>query len=591
MSNELQDIVLGNRYNLIEKIGEGGMALVYKAKDQLLNRFVAVKILRPEFTADEEFIKKFKRESLAAASLSHPNVVGIYDVGDQEGIYYIVMEYVNGKTLKEYIKEIGKLNYREALNITNQIANALDHAHKNGVIHRDIKPHNILVTEDKMIKVTDFGIARASNSSTIANTGSVMGSVHYFSPEQARGGYSDHRTDIYSLGVVLYEMLTGSLPYDAESPVTIALKHIQEDFVQPTIMDNTIPAGINDIVVKAMEKDMNDRYQTIKELIDDIEIARINPYQKIVHKENVSQLTQIIPVEQIDEAINKSNKTNKENKKKKSKKIIIITVSILVFCIALISAAIYGYNKFFLVKDTTIPQIIGMTVDEGKAAITNDKLVFVKGPDQNSDQPKGQITKVSPEVGDVVKVGSTVTVTVSSGQEQVKVPDLTNKSIDEAKFALSQYNLSIGNKNTANSDLFTKGKIISQNPPADSSVSKGSSVEVTISDGPLIKLVTVPELTGKTKDQAISALKALKLGIGNITYEQNSNYGNNIVTAVGIPAGKQVTEGTPIDLIINNVDTNSTNNTNNTDNTNNTNSNDPNSTDNTDSNSSLPPTN
>lgn len=547
MNDNLQDIVLGNRYNLIEKIGEGGMALVYKAKCQLLNRFVAVKILRQEFTKDEEFIKRFKRESLAAASLSHPNVVGIYDVGEQEGIYYIVMEYVSGKTLKEYIKENEKLNYREVLNISTQIANALDHAHKNGVIHRDIKPHNILVTEDNIIKVTDFGIARASNSSTIANTGSIMGSVHYFSPEQARGGYSDHRTDIYSLGVVIYEMLTGSLPYDADSPVTVALKHIQEDFVQPTIIDNTIPEAVNDIVVKAMEKDMANRYQTIRELIDDIEIARINPYQKIIHVEKTSQLTQIIHSEEIDEALNKYNKTKM---KKKGIKVLIILVSIIILALVLFTAGIYGYNKYFLVKDVTVPQITGLSEDTGKQVITDDKLLFREGDKVFSDKPINEILRVSPEEGTVVKVGATITATISAGKEQVEVPDLTNKSIGDVESILSQARLKKGVTTTQNSDIVPKDFIISQDPGINKTVSVWSKIKLVISDGPLIKTTIVPELTGKTEDEAKNALKAANLTLGKITYEQNSNFIGGVVTGVSEGVGSTVDEGTVIDLTI-----------------------------------------
>lgn len=557
MGNDLQDVVLGNRYNLIEKIGEGGMALVYKARCQLLNRFVAVKILRPEFTSDEEFIKKFRRESLAAASLSHPNIVGIYDVGEQEGIYYIVMEYISGKTLKEYIKENEKINYREAINIANQIANALEHAHKNGVIHRDIKPHNILVTEDKIIKVTDFGIARASNSGTIANTGSVMGSVHYFSPEQARGGYTDHRTDIYSLGVVMYEMLTGSLPYDAESPVTVALKHIQEDFVVPTMMDSSIPEAINDIVVRSMEKDMGNRYQNIKEFIDDIEIARNNPYQKILRKESVSQMTQAIPSEEIDEALNNYNKANKSGKTKKRKKIAIILCASLLLIATLFGAAIIGYKKYFIIKDVTVPQIIGMQVADGKRTIEDLKLVFNAGVNQPNDKPNGEIIKVSPSEGMSVKEGSTISVTVSSGPEKISVPDIKNKNITDAETLLTAAKLIIGTVEHINSDSVSKDLIVSQDPAANEDASIGGAVNVFISDGPFIKTAVVPQLNGKTEAEAIAAIKAAKLKVGKITYDPNPNIIDDVVTGIGVVEGSEVPEGTAIDFTVNSTDPNS----------------------------------
>jgi serine/threonine-protein kinase len=310
--NNLTGKVLGNRYILLEKIGEGGMALVYKARCQLLNRYVAVKILKSEFTTDDEFIKKFKRESLAAASLSHPNIVGIYDVGEQDGIYYIVMEYIQGQTLKDYIKKMPRLSYEEALKIIYQIALALDHAHRNGVVHRDIKPHNILITDEKIVKVTDFGIARAASSVTMTNTGTVMGSVHYFSPEQARGGFVDLRTDIYSLGVVMYELLTGALPYDAESPVTVALKHIQDSPVEPLHVDSSIPRAVNDIVLEAMEKDMTMRYQTVREMIDDINEALNNPEKELRHHDISNDTTRVIPVGEINEALEKDKTVKKK---------------------------------------------------------------------------------------------------------------------------------------------------------------------------------------------------------------------------------------------------------------------------------------
>lgn len=246
--------ILGKRYEIIEKIGGGGMAIVYKAKCNLLNRFVAVKVLRPEFINDKDLLGKFRKESQAAASLSHPNIVNVYDVGEEDDVYYIVMEYVNGRTLKELIKEKGKLSKEEILDFTRQIALALKHAHSNHIVHRDIKPHNILVTEDNRAKVTDFGIALAATSSTITNTGSIIGSVHYFSPEQARGGYTDEKSDLYSLGIVMYEMATGRLPFEGDAPITVALKHIQENPEPPSKYNPSISKGLESIIVKLMQK-------------------------------------------------------------------------------------------------------------------------------------------------------------------------------------------------------------------------------------------------------------------------------------------------------------------------------------------------
>ena len=262
---------LGNRYEILEKIGVGGMATVYKARCKLLNRNVAIKVLKDEFANDAEFIKRFQIEAQAAASLSHPNIVSIYDVGNEDNMHYIVMELIEGETLKDIITRKGKLDWREAVDIAAQIAAGLAKAHANHIIHRDIKPHNIIITKDGVAKVTDFGIAKAVSNSTINAFGSTIGSVHYFSPEHARGGYTDEKSDIYSLGVVLYEMVTGKLPFDGDTPVSVALKHIQETPKEPIEINKDIPIGVNNIIMKAMAKDISERYQSAGEMQKDLE--------------------------------------------------------------------------------------------------------------------------------------------------------------------------------------------------------------------------------------------------------------------------------------------------------------------------------
>ncbi|GFR35067.1 Stk1 family PASTA domain-containing Ser/Thr kinase [Thermobrachium celere] len=397
---------LGGRYLVIEQIGEGGMATVYKAKDQLLNRYVAVKILKHEFTQDDEFIKKFKRESIAAASLTHPNIVSIFDVGEQDNIYYIVMEYIHGQTLKDFIKKNGKLGYKRVLDITLQIAMALEHAHKNGVVHRDIKPHNIVITEEGTIKVTDFGIARASTVSTVTNTNKVLGSVHYLSPEQAKGGFSDHRTDIYSLGVVMYEMLTGKLPFDAESPISVAIKHIQDDFVEPIQIDSSIPKSVNDIVKKALEKDMFKRYQSAKQLIDDLNKVKENP-DTLIDNFDETQSTRIIDVKDVDKALKKKSK-------RRFVKPIFITLSLFVLAFLIY----YLYNNYFTVKDVEVPNLIGLTETEARAKLEPLKLKLEVEGKEYSDKPEGSIVKMYPEDGIKVKEGSTIRVKLSAGQKR-----------------------------------------------------------------------------------------------------------------------------------------------------------------------------
>ena len=258
--------MLNNRYEVLEKVGNGGMATVYKAKCHILNRYVAIKILKDEFTTDSEFIKKFNTEAQSAAGLNHPNIVSVFDVCNEDNLYYIVMELIQGKTLKEIIVEDGRLSWKWSVNIAIQIASALEAAHKNNIIHRDIKPHNIIITEDGIAKVTDFGIAKAVSNTTITAFGTTIGSVHYFSPEHARGGYTDAKSDLYSLGIVMYEMLTGRVPFDADTPVSVALKQVQEEPVDPMRYNDTIPVSVNRIILKAMQKDPNLRYQNASEM-------------------------------------------------------------------------------------------------------------------------------------------------------------------------------------------------------------------------------------------------------------------------------------------------------------------------------------
>lgn len=540
--------ILGNRYILLEKVGEGGMALVYKARCQLLNRYVAVKILRPEYTMDEEFVRKFKRESLAAASLSHPNIVSVYDVGEQDGIYYIVMEFIQGQTLKEYIKKSVKINYNETLNIIYQICLALEHAHKNGIVHRDIKPHNILITEDKMIKVTDFGIARASSSITMTNTNNVMGSVHYFSPEQARGGYSDHRTDIYSLGVVMYEMLTGSLPYDAESPITVALKHIQDSVKEPQLTDPSIPKAVNDIVVKCMEKDMTKRYQSARELINDIQKAQSNPNMSLYDTKVDEQSTRIIPIE----AINKANEKS-INSKKRGKMAAAVIIGILTTAV-IIAAIAWGYNKYFIVKDVKVPEIIGQTEEAAKAILEKNKLIMEIGGNTSSDKPEGQIFKVIPEEGSTVKENSTIRVFISTGQKKAIVPDLKNFDIMTAESLLSKNGLKRGKIDRVNSSDVQKDLIIEQTPAKDTEVTEGTPVDIVISDGPEVKLVPVPVLFGETLDNAKKKLKDANLDIGDVTTGSDSKYVDGVVISQGVQSGTQVKQGSKINITINKLE-------------------------------------
>ena len=316
----LEGKIIGNRYEILEKIGNGGMATVYKAKCHVLNRYVAIKVLRDEFTTDEEFIKRFNTEAQSAASLTHPNIVSIYDVGNEGNLYYIVMELIQGKTLKEIIQEDGALPWKWSVNIAIQICSALEVAHKNNIIHRDIKPHNIIITEDGIAKVTDFGIAKAVSNSTITAFGTTIGSVHYFSPEHARGGYTDAKSDLYSLGIVMYEMLTGRVPFDADTPVSVALKHMPEKPVEPMKLNPSIPFEVNQVIMKAMQKEANLRYQSATEMLNDLERSLKNPDGHFVEEKNLdSGLTQRIPTINTERLENNNSRVSKSNNNAKIK--------------------------------------------------------------------------------------------------------------------------------------------------------------------------------------------------------------------------------------------------------------------------------
>lgn len=549
--NNLSGKILGNRYILLEKIGEGGMALVYKARCQLLNRYVAIKILRPEFTADEEFVKKFKRESMASGSLSHPNIVGIYDVGEEDGIYYIVMEYIHGQTLKEYIRAKGKLDPMEAINIAKQISYALEHAHKNGVVHRDIKPHNIMITDDGIIKVADFGIARASSTITMTNTGKVMGSVHYFSPEQARGGYTDHRTDIYSLGVVMYEMIAGKLPYDAESPITVALKHIQESVIEPIEVDHDIPNALNDIVMKAMQKDMSKRYQNIRDLIGDLELAQNSPNTILYNWEADKEKTRVISVDEIDGEIEKSKKAQRRSK---TIKIVFGTLSILLM---LVIGGVIVFNKWMVVKEVKIPPIVGMQEEDARKLLEKAGLKMETETVSN-DKPAGEVVKTYPEEGTTVKVNYSVSVFISSGPEQVEVPDVRNLNVVDAETLLKKQGLNLGSTETKYSDKVEKDLIIEQEPAAGEMVEKNSKVNIIVSNGSELTYTTVPYLIGKTLTEAQDELLKSKLAMGTPIYGTDTKYVDKVVISQNFPAGTQLKEGSVVTVTINVLDVDQT---------------------------------
>lgn len=545
--------LLGNRYEILEKIGEGGMAEVYKAKCHLLNRFVAVKVLKEEYSGDKDFVDKFKAEAAAAGSISHSNIVNIYDVGTQDKINYIVMEYVHGRTLKEVIIENGRLDYNRAIDIAIQIGKALDCAHKNGIIHRDIKPQNILVTDEGSVKVTDFGIAKAASSVTITNTNKVMGSAHYFSPEQAKGNFVDARTDIYSLGIVLYEMVTGRVPYDAESPVSVALKHLQEQVVPPKQMVNNLPEGLNNLIIKAVEKDPISRYQNIKDMLLDLQRIKNNSGYKVELGSTLDEHTKIMsPIVDDLEEIEEDDKT------RKSKKMILVLIPLAILVI--IAGFFSGWylklkkeapnNPTVTDKMVTVPAILGKSEQDAQNTVVDKGLKFQVVGNEKSNLPAGTVIKCSPDEGSSVNANTEVRVYISSGPESIEVPNLKDLDLSTASTTLQNKGFQIGNKTFEYSDSVPKDYIIGQTPEAGTLTDKNTKVDLVISKGQEVKYTTVPDLIGRSLTEAQGLLASSNLKLGNkTTFETtDENQNGKIVNQKPNPNTQNVKEGSTVDV-------------------------------------------
>jgi len=548
--------VLGNRYEIVERIGGGGMALVYKAKCRLLNRFVAVKILRPEFTNDEEFVSKFKRESQAAASLSHPNIVNIYDVGnDENDIYYIVMEYIKGKTLKQIIREKGVLDPETAIHIAKQIALALEHAHSNHIVHRDIKPHNILITEDGRVKVTDFGIARAVTSSTVTNTGNVIGSVHYFSPEQARGGYVDKKSDIYSLGIVLYEMITGRVPFDGESPISIALKHIHESVPLPSQFNKDIPKALEDIVLKALQKDQIKRYSSAAEMIEDLNRAAKYPMDDfVVIEDDDDSPTQIIPAikEEPEPQPTKILKSvpNKPKVSQKSNRRLILAAIAAAFVLALaFTAGLFYFGGLFSGAEKEVPNVVGKSLEEAQSILTNLGFKVEVGQEEySSEYEKGVVIGQEPSAGTKRKTGYTVVLTISKGPRMVEVPKLVNENIKDIDLLLEGTSLVEGKVEYEYSSL-PVGIIIKQDPAPYTKVPEGTKINLVVSQGEEVKLVVMPNLLGKNIQDVKKEMEKLGLKL-NITYKEDSTAEKDTVISQDVRAGTEIETNRVVNVVV-----------------------------------------
>lgn len=561
---------LGDRYEIVSKIGAGGMSDVYKAKDHILGRFVAIKVLKPEFSEDRSFVAKFRTEAQSAAGLEHPNIVNIYDVGSEEGLHYIVMEYVEGITLKTYIEKKGQLSFKEAVSIAIQVARGIEAAHNKQITHRDIKPQNIIISTEGKVKVTDFGIAKAASSNTISSD--VMGSVHYSSPEQARNGFVDGRSDIYSLGIVMYEMVAGRVPFDGDTTVAVAIQHLQEEMTPPSTYAKELPISLEKIILKCTQKNPDRRYQTIGELLNDLRKALAHPDEdfvviaplvdngktKVISEDELKQIKDrgvAAPEkdsnrEKVYIAPNQEENVNDEDEDEEDeddeglnpKMDKVVTIMGIVVAAVILIVIIYLVGSFFGLfrfgeknKDSEtqtesqtetqtesesekvpVEDVYGKTQEEAQQILEGQGLYMFVVAEQKSDQPKGTILEQDPAKGTMVEKGETVNVIIageqnidfSDSQENVIVQGVTGKSEKEAVSLLQNSGLKVSKAYEYN-DSVEAGKVISQNPAYGTSVTKGSTVTLVISQGK--KSVKVPSVKGMSESKAVSALAAAGL--------------------------------------------------------------------------------
>ena len=587
--------IIGDRYEILEKVGSGGMADVFRAKCHRLNRYVAIKILKQDYSEDTKFVTKFRGEAQAIAGISHPNIVGIYDVGEENGMYYIVMELVDGITLKKYIEEKGKLSVKEAVGIALQIANGLEAAHSNHIIHRDIKPQNILIARDGTAKVTDFGIAKAASSNTI--TANAMGSVHYISPEQARGGYSDEKSDIYSLGVTMYEMLSGTLPFNGESAVAIALAHIQEEAVPLAALDATIPKGISNIVNKCMQKKTELRYSCVADLIADLKMFLQDPsgdygvignlYKNdgtiFMSKDDVNTLRDASrkgmgPVEQKPEPQEPEEpeepESNSDVDPKLEKALVFGSIGVAII-IGLVILYMVGRVRGFWGSakpesnsgsssttasetakpgsdtsgdEITLEDYANKIKDYVETDLSNYDITCTVTEEASDEIEKGYVIRTSAAAGSTVAKGGKVELIVSSGVEQVSIPDTTGDTITDAYQTLNDK----GFKVKQGEDVYSSqaiGKVAYTKPAAGKKVDKGATITIYPSKGEETKYVKVPNLLGMTRSQAKSALEKAGLKYGSETKSYSSTQKNRVCVQ-SVSSGNEVEEGSTVDVTL-----------------------------------------
>jgi len=531
--------VLGGRYAVGERLGGGGTAFVYKGRDALLNRTVAIKVLNTQMTVDGDFVTKFRREAQAAASLSNPHIVAVYDVGQDQDAHFIVMEYVEGKTLKELIVDSGTLDSALAVDIALQIAEALRHAHQHGVIHRDIKPLNILMTRDGQAKVTDFGIARAITSSTLTQTGALMGSVHYLSPEQARGGYTNERSDIYALGVVMYEMLTGDVPFTGDNVFSIGLKHLQETPRPLREVSPHIDPRLEAVVMKCLRKEQDNRYQTAEALLDDL--LAITTGRQRGRVEASSEF----PAREED---SRRSSVGKQGKRKVSW-LAVISAVMAVTMLATVAGLLY---TFWPRPEVIVPDIVGKTLAEATALLREAGLNHtIKEAESNPDVPPNVVLRQNPVGGHTVRVGRTVEIVPSRGPELVKVPNIIGMTLLAAEIALTRDGFVLGEKTERTHETVPVEHIIEQNPRPGTLTERGERIDISVSLGPPVAEVPTPQLIGLTEQEVVARLREVGLSVRTpVTREFHAAVPYGRVIAQTPEAGERIPVGGEVSITV-----------------------------------------
>lgn len=573
----LESVVLQGRYEIIEKIGSGGMSNVFRAKDLKLGRMVAIKVLKDEFCTDLNFVEKFKREAQAAASLLGENIVNIYDVVDEGRYHFIVMELVDGITLKEYIRIKGKLDITEGVSIAIQVARALKTAHAQHIVHRDIKPQNILITDDSKVKVADFGIARAVSEQTV--NANAIGSVHYISPEQARGGRCDARSDIYSLGITMYEMFTGRVPFTGESTVAVALAHLEQAMTPPSVYNNKISPNLERIILKCTKKDPANRYQNITELLDDLENVLLNPdtpYEisgstKIIKAEDTAMLSRVEPIDDMsDDEYERGDKEEEddddeydEEDEKMDKIMSVAGVVIAVIIVVLLVFFVGRFTGVFGGKgsdtsqskldstQTKMPDVVGLSEKMADKKLSDNNLQMqVKSSEYSDTVEKGNVISQEPKADEVVSKYSKVSVVISLGSDAFDISklNLVGKTKESAESLLKENGFSVDTKEEP-SDTVPKGSVISYTPTKPKN---GERVTITVSSGKKVTKVVVPNITGMSESEAKTLLETNGLILGNKAEQHSSTVAKGIIIGQSTAAGSSMDSGSSVDYAVSN---------------------------------------